>query len=152
MPAGCEFICQNRSCNCFEQGFNVTAPWPMGQIELVLNAPNVKKDSEFRDGLIRLKNEGRQFACITYPNFANIPIVAYRVNMWSKEANSLFQYDIEAQPDKSFEELVAESDIPSSCPKTGGEFWDFEEASKNGIDCPHCEFALRQDRWFTNEE
>jgi hypothetical protein len=152
MPAGCEFICQNRSCTCFNQGFNITAPWPMGHIELVLNAPNIKENVSFRNGLIRLKNEGRKFACITYPNVANIEKVAYRINMWSKNISKLFQFDIEIQPDKTLEELIAESEIPSVCTESGGDLLTFDQVCKEGILCPHCEFQLKQDRWFTNEE
>jgi len=153
MPAGCEFICQNHSCKCFNNGFNLVSPWPMGKIGLVLNAPNVRKNPKFREGLIRLKNEGRPYACITYPNLARIKIEAYRIEMWSKDAKCRYQFDLVVKDNKTVEDLINESNtIPSTCPKTNGKLYTFEEATKIGINCPHCDFPLRQDRWFTNED
>ena len=120
MPVGCEFVCQNKSCDCFNQGFNIAGPWPMGKIELVLNAPNVKKEPEFRQGLIDLKNQGRKYACITFPNVSRIPTVAYRVNMWSERAHCLYQHDVEVVEDEALEEAISKANIPSVCPKTEG--------------------------------
>ena len=152
MPAGCEFICKNKSCKCFDQGFTMTEPWPMGRIELVLNAPNVKRDSDFRQGLIKLKNQGHKFACITYPNVARIDTDAYRVHLWSPEANCIWQFDIETVDTEDDENTIDQSDIPEKCPKTGGELLDFQQVTKDTISCPHCGIPLQQDRWFTNEE
>lgn len=48
MPDGCEFVCKNESCEYYNTGFNITGPWAMGKIELIINAPNVKKDKELQ--------------------------------------------------------------------------------------------------------
>ena len=152
MLAGCEFICQNRACDAYNKGFNITGPWPMGQIELVLNAPNVKRDAEFRNGLIKLKNEGQKFACITYPNMSRIPIVAYRINLWSERGHCLYKYDVEISDERTLQEAIALANIPSVCPETQCQLWNFETVINNGISCPRCSLPLKQDRWFTNEE
>ena len=153
MPAGCEFICRNRSCDYCGQGFSMTDPWPMGKIELVLNAPNVKRDPSFRQGLIRLKNEGRKYACITYPNLGRIEKVAYRVHKWSKDAKCIWQFDaVIENPEDTMPTVVNDAELPTNCPKTGCELWDFYAATKNGVNCPRCGIPLKQDRWFTNEE
>ena len=152
MPAGCEFICTNRSCEHFNNGFNMTAPWPMGRIELVLNATNVKKDEKLRNGLIKFKNEGRKYACITYPNVSSITPIAYRVHMWSNGANCIWQYDVVMDGSTSVKDLISKSDIPTVCPTSGVELWDFEKTIKNGILCPHCSMPMKQCRWFSNEE
>lgn len=152
MPAGCDFICKNRTCKCFEQGFTITEPWPMGRIELVLNAPNVKRNPDFRKKLIDLKNNGRKFACITYPNLARIDIDAYRVHLWSEDAQCVWQYDIETAETEDDEDTIDSSDLPEKCPKTGGELLGFNEVIQEKICCAHCGITLQQDRWFTNEE
>lgn len=152
MPAGCEFICQNKMCEHYNKGFNMTSNWPMGRIELIINAPNVKKSPSFRDGLIKLKNEGRKYACITYPNVSQIKTEAYRVQLWSNDAHCLWQYDIESDEETNLSDLINQEKLPKVCPKTGGEMWTFDQTTKNGIICPHCGVTMRQDRWFTNEE
>lgn len=152
MPAGCEFICKNQSCECCGQGFNITGAWPMGRIELVLNAPNVKKNADFRKGLIDLKNDGRKYACITYPNDSRIPIVAYRINMWSEKAHCIYQNDVILKDNESLEEAIQRSNIPTVCPKTQCTLLTFDEVLENGILCPKCGIPLQQDRWFAKEE
>ena len=152
MPAGCEFICKNKSCEYFNHGFTITEPWPMGRIELVLNAPNVKKDPDFRQGLIDLKNQGRKFACITYPNIAGIDTLAYRVHMWSEDAKCIWQFDVETIETEDVEDTIDQSDIPALCPKTGGELLNFHDITQKIMFCPHCNLPMQQDRWFANEE
>ncbi len=153
MPAGCEFICRNQSCKHHGCGFTITSPWPMGRIELVLNAPNIKKVTDLRQQLIDFKNEGRKYACITYPNVSRIKTEAYRVHMWSNDAKCLWQYDaVIDDPSESLEQTISNANIPLKCPNTDGDLWDFNTTIKNGIFCPHCNIPMQQDRWFTNEE
>ena len=151
MPAGCEFICKNQACNQFDSGFVMTSTWPMGRIELVLNSPLVKKDQVLRDKLIEFKNQGRKFACISFPNLSRIETISYRVHMWSEKANCIWKYDAEIKnPQETIEETVKNANIPSRCPTTDCILWDFSETIKNGILCPHCGIKLQQSRWFTN--
>jgi len=153
MPAGCEFICKNRSCVHYDTGFTITDPWPMGRIELVLNAPNVKKYEDLYRGLIALKNSGRKYACITYPNIGLIEKVAYRVNKWSDVAKCIWQFDVVIEnPEDTMQTTVNNATLPTICSKTGCELWDFYTTTNKGINCPHCGIPMHQDRWFTNEE
>jgi len=152
MPAGCEYICKNESCEHYDKGFNMASPWPMGNIALVMNAPNVKKNIEFRKGLIKLKNAGRKYACITYPNVADIKTEAYRVHLWSSSANCLWQYDVPAKEDIPLDELIEKASLPKVCEKTGGELWTFDQTTKQNIRCPHCNQYMQQSRWFSNED
>jgi len=110
----------------------------------------LKKTILSENELIKLKNEGRKYACITYPNISNIKTLAYRVHMWSKQASCVWQYDVIA---KDYDELVKNmKDVPSVCPTSGGELWDFERTVKEGISCPHCKVLMKQSRWFSNQE
>jgi len=152
MPSGCEFICENEDCIHVNKGFSFTEAWPLGKIELLINAPIIKRKSEFRDGLIKLKDEGRKYACITYPNEAGIDTEGYRVNYWSPDANQIWQYDIMEKNKSNVASKIEESlDIPYKCPKTNGRLMDFKEVIAEGIYCPHCGDEMKQDRWFTNE-
>ena len=153
MPAGCEFICRNPGCVNHNNGFTMTAPWPMGRVELVLNAINVRKNPEFRKGLIRMKNEGHKHACITYPNIDQIEKTAYRVQLWSLKAQCLWQFDAEIQDNSdNLTDIIKKANLPVTCTKTGCDLWDFNKTIQNGILCPHCHTRLQQDRWFTNED
>ena len=153
MPAGCDFICKNKSCEHYNAGFTITDPWPMGRIELVLNASNVKKDAAFRKGLINLKNQGRKYACITYPNVDSIEKVAYRVHKWSEDARCIWQYDaVIENPEDTMHTTINDAELPTTCPTTGCELWDFYTVTDKGVNCPHCGITMHQDRWFTNEE
>jgi hypothetical protein len=146
MPAGCDFVCENNLCECFKKGFSITSPWPMGNIEDVIEASS---DIGFKNALLNLKNQGRNYACITLPNVDNIEIKAYRINMWSNEANCIWQYDINYDGEE-IEELIENPLIPDKCPKTSCELWNFETIIKNEILCPHCKQIMKQTRWFTN--
>jgi hypothetical protein len=154
MPAGCDFICENEKCSYQHTGFVITAPWPMGRIELVINSVLAKKVPSFREKLIAYKNEGRKLALIQYPDQDDIPILAYRVNMWSPQAKCIWQYDVELN-NKNFEEAVSEAFstnyIPKICPKTGCNLLTFNEVVEKGIICPSCQLPLEQCRWFANE-
>ena len=148
MPAGCEFICKNQDCKQFNTGFSLTAPWPVGQIELVINSAPVKKVSDLRERLIAQKNDGIKYALIQFPNTDNIEILGHRINLWSKKANKIFQYEIDLIGKPLSDTVV----IPKICPDTGGELLSFNEIVEQGIICPFCSVKLYQNRWFTNEE
>ena len=155
MPAGCEFICKNEDCQDNGKGFVLTAPWPMGKIELVISelSNQVKLKPSLKDLLdktIDFKNQGRKYACITFPNVNNIPTVAYRINFWSPTANCIWQYDVEEDEELTIVEAIAKV-TDGICPKTGCRMQDFVEVMKNGIECPSCGELFSQSRWFTNE-
>lgn len=148
MPAGCELVCQNELCEHYKKGFDITSPWPMGNLKDIINSTALKNNIDFQNHLIELQEEGREYACITFPDNDNIPVVAYRVNMWSNIANCIWQYDLEYNGE-DVEELIEKSNIPKKCPKTDCELWDFETVIKNDILCPHCKKAMKKTRWFT---
>lgn len=155
MPAGCDFICNNTNCEQYRNGFVITAPWPMGQIELVISSiskslvikPNNK---DILDKIIEQKNNGRKYACIIYPNNDCIEKVAYRVQLWSTLAKCIWEDDVEAKG-QDLTESISIANLPSTCPKTGGTLYSFNEVTKDGIYCPFCGEKLQQSRWFTNE-
>ena len=152
MPAGCDFICKNEDCQQFDSGFVMTAPWPMGKICLVVNASRVKELPDFRQKIIDQKNSGRRVACIPFPNIDKIPTECYRVQLWSNDAQCLWQYEVEWNGEEcDFEEAIKQSDVPDKCPKTQGEVKEFSKVIADGINCPFCGERLEQSRWFTKE-
>ena len=154
MPAGCDFICKNKDCKYCNSGFAVTAPWPMGQIELIiakLNSP-VKSSQELKQQLIEFKREGRKLACIVFPNTNEIKTEAYRVQLWSPQASCIWAYEIPYEQGKSVEELISTSNIlPDKCPKTGGELMTFAQLLSKSPSCPGCNKELTQSRWFSKD-
>lgn len=156
MPAGCDFICDNPNCEQYKNGFIIAAPWPMGQIELIISALSTTAafkplNKNLLDKLIEYKNEGRKYACITYPNTSHIETIAYRIQFWSPNAKCINNYDVELNG-KTLTEAMAYSNLPSVCPRTNGPLLSFTEVTKEGIDCPFCGIKLKQSRWFTNED
>lgn len=151
MPAGCEFICKNSSCQEFNKGFVITGPWPIARIEMIITSNSCKQKDKFRDELIELKNQGRKYACIIYPNYGEITAIGWRINMWSTEAKCIWNYDILFSEEKGLEQLIEEQ-VPKTCPKTGKTLLSFNEIVSEGIMCPSCNIKLMQNRWFTNED
>lgn len=153
MPAGCDFICENKECDNYNSGFVMTSPWPLGNICLVINQSGVKLNDKFREELIRLKNEGRKYACINYPNTENIEIEGYRIHKWCQKCNRIWQYDVMLRRhDDTFEEALKEANIPETCSEDGEKLMDFNESLSNGIKCPKCNQDLKQSRWFSKEK
>ena len=153
MPAGCEFICKNKDCEYTNCGVVMTGPWPLGRVELILNTMSVKKIPQLRDRLIESKNNGRKLACISYPNLDQIETMAYRIQMWSEEANCIWDFDAKVQSkEDSVDTAINNANIPLKCKTSGGQLKDFNETVKEGIKCPHCGEKMHQDRWFTNED
>ena len=152
MPAGCDFICENTECPHSKGGFVMTGQWPMGKISLVINLPQVKKLKSFRDELVKMRDKGRKYACINYPNINEISTEAYRIQKWCKRCSCLWSYDVILDEDaKTFEEALPKADIPEKCPSCDKPLLDFEDVLEEGISCPHCEKVMEQNRWFSNE-
>lgn len=156
MPAGCDFICQNSQCEQNGNGFVITGPWPMGEIELVISSMTkslvVKSNlKDVLDKVIDNKKNGRKYACIVFPNNDNIETVAYRVQLWSPEAKCVWDFDLEVKEEPDVAEMIKANNLPILCPKTSGPLLSFSEVTKNGIDCPYCGEQLQQSRWFSNE-
>jgi len=151
MPAGCDFICKNKKCEHFDTGFVFTAPWPMGDIDEIVNSPEIANTKELREEILKLKDSGREFACITFPNTSEIETECYRVNLWSPGANCLWQYEVQLDGN-SVSSAIKEADLPKECPRSGSKMINYREALNDGINCPHCKKELKQFRWFTKED
>jgi len=156
MPAGCDFTCMNKECEQYKSGIVMTAQWPMGKIELVLNAPNVKEKEEFRNKLIKLKDDGIKYASITYPNLDRIEKIAYRLQLWCNSCPCLWNYDIVLSEEcPTFEEALRKAkeigEIPERCPTCKSNLETYEDVLEGGIPCPFCKEDLQQNRWMAKE-
>ena len=151
MPAGCEFYCNNENCSAYRTGFSMTAPWPMGNICIVINSAKVKHTPDLKEHMVAAKNAGKKYGCINYPDIDDIEIEAYRVQLWSPKANCFHEFYVEAGDEEELTDNLPYANIPDKCPTTGGPLFDFNETTRDGILCPHCERQLHQNRWFTNE-
>jgi hypothetical protein len=150
MPAGCEFVCKNIKCENYNSGFIVTSPWPMGKIELVINSKKVKDNKEFRDYIIKQKDNGEKHFPIQLPNTDEIPITAYKISLWSDEAKCIYNYKVVINNIDNLKDEIKLANLPEKCEKTGCQLRDFDSITNDGINCPECKEKLQQNRWFTN--
>ena len=152
MPAGSDFVCNNDTCEHCGKGLIITAPWPMGYIDKIVDAPNVVKHKEFREGLIKLKTDGHEYACINYPNVDEIETEAYRVHKWCPSCPCLWTYDAEIDMDgKTVEEIINDANLPETCPTCETELLDFNTVVEDGINCPACKVEMDMNPWVSNE-
>jgi len=153
MAAGCEFICKNEDCANYETGFTITTPWPLGQISLIAKTSSLSKMDTFRESLLKMKEDGRRYACITLPNVDEVPVEGYRVQRWCPACSCIWNYDAMAQKDgETLEEVLENSDVPEACSKCEGFMLDFDRVIDEGVNCPSCNERLsqrwgRQERW-----
>jgi len=150
MPSGCDFICNNEECEQYNNGFVITSAWPLGNVALIINGSEVKKNESFRASLIKLKNEGRKYACITLPNIEDIPVVGYRFNLWCAKCNCIWNHDV-MSAGETIEDILSKKLLPEKCPKCDEPLKSFEDVVEDSIPCPHCNEELKQSRWFSNE-
>ena len=152
MPAGCEFFCNNEECEQYKSGFVLTCLWPLGDIDEIIDARNVSKIQDFRDGLIKRKSEGRKYSCIIYPNVNEIETKGYRVNRWCNKCKRILEFDVLLEDGaKTFEEAIAKKPTPTTCSGCNEETVSFEQAIEDGIDCLFCKKKMKSSRWFSNE-
>ena len=153
MPAGCEFICKNKDCQHFNCGFSMVDAWPITRIELIIEQNQVKKDEPFRKKIIDMKNNGRKYFKIQYPNDNHVPKLGYSLNKWCSKC--LIVWDFEALGEKdedTLENCLKKSNIIENCSKCETKLIEFIDVIKEGIKCPICQKTMEQSRWFTNEK
>ena len=150
MPAGCDFVCRNEDCECFDTGFTITAPWPMGNIDDVLGSSKIQSLPDVKESLELLKKAGRQHMCIAYPNEDKIETKCYRVNLWDSGNKRILQFDVIKEDDKDLATSIKDANLPNSC-SSGSKVKDFTEIITDGINCPYCENKMQQEKWFAKE-
>jgi len=150
MPVGCQFICMNKECKSFNTGFTMTSPWPLGNIDDVLNSKKVINDELLHNKLIKDKEDGRELACISLPNDEHIEIKGYRVQKWHVKDKFIVEADVLVYRDETFEDALARRNIPDA-DESGNQIISFQYAVDEGIDCPVCKKMLTEKRWFANE-
>jgi protein associated with RNAse G/E len=152
MPAGCEFICDNKECKYFDHGFSIHGPWALGDIDEIIECKKLNSMPEVKNNLIRIKSNGAKKACIIFPNDTNIKTIGYRVQLWNSKENRIYSYDLDitVENDEEIEKLVEEEKK-----KLGHEnkmLKNFTYTCEDGIECPHCDQLMKQNRWFANEK
>lgn len=156
MPAGCQFVCMNPDCEHEGSGFELKAPWPIAQIDLVLNSSKVQADLDLKETMEKLKQAGRNYACINYPDVDELPMNGYRLELWCDKCPRIWSYDVLLKKSEdTFEEALANSDIPDKCAICDEPLMSFKiclgdfEDDETGICCPYCKTKMLQQRWFS---
>lgn len=160
--SGCDFVCKNEECKYKGSGIVITSPWPLGDIDKVINAKNAPKDVSFLKQMEELKKQGRKLACINLPDSDNIPVIGYRVHMWCEKCPCLWNYDAiipenitATDANALIDEVVKAANIPVKCFKCNHELKTFAQvidADGDGIKCTSCSARLKFNVWFSNEK
>jgi len=146
MATGCDFICKNEECKYVGHGVVLTAPWPLGDIDKIIS---LAKDN--KNELIKLKEEGRKYSCISMPNSENIDIVGYRIHMWCESCHCLWNYDV-VLDNNTMDEAMKKANIPENCTKCNNRLNSFSEVLNDDIiSCTSCNNKLNKNTWFCNE-
>jgi len=154
---GCDFVCKNEECKHKDCGIVLTSPWPLGNIDDILNSSKVANNDSFKKDLEELKKQGRKYACICLPDAENIKIVGYRVHMWCENCPCDWTYDAMI-PDKVegdiIQAAIKNANIPENCPTCNHKLKNFIELISKygeGIKCTSCKTKLSVKVWFCNE-
>jgi len=152
MASGCEFTCDNKDCKCYKSGFIMLAPWPIGEIDKVIVSKRVKENKAFQEELRKMKEDGKQYSCINYPNVDEIPTLGYKVQKWCDKCLVIWNFEaMVGKPEETPEETVENAKIIDTCSKCNEKLRSFPQVVEEGIDCPHCNQKLIQQVWFSNE-
>lgn len=154
---GCDFVCKNEGCQHKGCGVVLTSPWPLGDIDKVIASQKISNNAQLKKDLMGLKEQGRQYACISLPDAENIPIVGYRIHMWCEKCPCDWTYD--AMIPEKFEgdiiqDAIKNADIPENCPTCNDKLKAFSELiaqDAEGIRCTSCKSRLVKNVWFSNQ-
>jgi len=159
MPAGCQFVCMNPDCEHNGTGFEIKAPWPIAHIDCVLDSSKVQADSSLKEIIEKMKRDGRDYACINYPDPDGLHMNGYRMELWCDKCPRIWSYDLLLKnPEDTFEELLAQSDVPDNCVICDSPLMSFEDClgdmddDETGIRCPYCKQKMLQQRWYCTEK
>ena len=146
MATGCDFVCGNKECKYVGHGVVITAPWPLGDIDKIIS---LAKDDN-KNELIKLKEEGRKYACISMPNSENIETLGYRIHLWCDKCPCLWSYDA-ILDNNTIEEAIKNANIPENCIKCNTHLNTFQELLNDEIiSCTSCKTKLNKKTWFCN--
>lgn len=148
------FVCKNEKCEHKNDGFVFLCPWPLGEIDRVINSTKVSKDPSFKTQLEEVKKLGKKYVCIQYPSEESIPVVGYRVHLWCDDCARLSEFDVmlsDSDKEKMEKENLCANDkdivkssmdnagLPKECPVCKNKLIGHNEIHKKlYITCPSC--------------
>ena len=138
---GCNFICKNEECSCANTAFTLTGPWPLGNIDTIIEK---YEEGDFKDHVKQRKALGYEYIKINYPNEYEIPIIGYSIEKFCPTCKRIQTFDVKDTADET----------PEICDVCNYEYVTFQEAcdDENGLKCPFCDEKLFQNRWYVNEK
>ena len=150
MPNGCDFVCGNKDCECYDKRISLHGTWPIGRIKSVMDSSVYKEDQEAQKSFRSKIAAGTEYACIPIPNKDGIKVKGRRIQLYCKGCKSIQNQDILAKTygkDKALEKLASEEIAsPSPCPKCKGERASCETEK---VLCPKCGQEMKRMGWFT---
>lgn len=140
---GCNFVCKNKDCDCFNKGFNLTGLWPVGDINILIEKC---EDEALKQSLIRRKELGYECAKINYPDPYDIPVIGHSVEKYCENCRRIQTFII-----KEWDSY----DTPTKCHVCNQRYIEFIEACDEDNDikikCPYCKKDMAQNRWYVND-
>ena len=155
--SGCDFICENEECEHAAKGIVVIGPWPLGEIEYILEHANIKHNKDYQNQLNELLKEDRKYSCIPMPNNTDIAVIGYRLQKWCQNCPCLWTYDLLLEdPNETLEETIAmgveQGLVKEKCPKCENHLIEHKKGKVRRFWCPYCccYKSLEQplDTWF----
>jgi transcription initiation factor IIE alpha subunit len=132
--AGCNFICDNNDCKCYNTGFVLTGIWPLGNVDEIIEKTT---NEEILDLAKKRKEAGFERIKITYPDPDGITIVSYAIEKFCKKCKRIEVFEVKNDQDTT----------PETCHICGEKYIDFNKATEDGLECPVCGEELKQNRW-----
>ena len=114
MPFGIDFTCKNKECEHCGKTITMLGPWPVGDIDLVIDGI---QDLEFKQEMTGLREQGDEFACIQYPNVRGIEGVGWKLARWCSNCPRMgFDNIMVTEDNQDFADALKVADIPEKCP------------------------------------
>jgi hypothetical protein len=150
MPNGCDLLCQNADCECYDKRISLHGAWPIGKIGDVMKASVYKDNQEAQEAFQRRVAAGIEYACISIPNSDGIKPKGKRIQLYCKGCKEIQSQDMLAKAYGKGKELnrVVDKEVvsPSPCSKCGGERASCETEK---VPCPKCGRDMKRIGWFT---
>jgi hypothetical protein len=142
---GCDFLCENPTCDGFGCKITIHGSWPIGDITSVIKA---ETDGDRLNALFSRQGQGRTHALLIMPAMANIEPSGIRIQLYCSECKVIWDKDFTGLDFKEEAERYL-TDEEKICEQCEGEVVAFREAMDDPIKCPMCEMAMNPVSWMT---
>ena len=152
MPMGADYTCNNKRCHVEKKRISLHGPWPIANIQAVIDSDDYKGDIEGQTALRKRKASGRVFALASLPNKGKLKVQGMRVQLYCPKCKVVWDedtpYNTIGVTSSSVMDAVVGGKIisPDSCPACGSQRMSCDAKS---LPCPGCGQLMARKDWFT---